>query len=458
MMFEKILIANRGEIAVRIIRAAREMGIKTVIACSEADRNSLASRLADEVICIGPPESAKSYLNIPRIISAAEITGVDAIHPGYGFLAENSYFAEAVEASNIVFIGPPYRAIGLMGDKAFARSTMREHRVPILPGSDGGLTDQKTALKVAHDIGYPIMVKAVAGGGGRGMRIVHNDDTMRKAVEMASSEANVAFGNPEIYLEKYLIEPRHIEIQVIADKHGNTVYLGERECSIQRRHQKLLEEAPSIAIDEETRKRMGEAAVRACKAVGYYSAGTVEFLLDKDGNFYFMEMNTRIQVEHPVTEMVTGIDLIKSQILVAMGEKLPFKQKDISIDGHAIECRINAEDPERGFAPSPGTIEGLILPGGLGVRVDTHIYQGYTVPPYYDSLVAKLICWGRDREEARIRTARALDEFVIEGIKTTIPFQKRVVVSDLFKSGDLSTSFIERLEKNEKSIGVDKSE
>ncbi|HDM42931.1 MAG TPA: acetyl-CoA carboxylase biotin carboxylase subunit, partial [Firmicutes bacterium] len=287
---------------------------------------------------------------------------------------------------------------------------------------------------------------------------VHNDDTMRKAVEMASSEANVAFGNPEIYLEKYLIEPRHIEIQVIADKHGNTVYLGERECSIQRRHQKLLEEAPSIAIDEETRKRMGEAAVRACKAVGYYSAGTVEFLLDKDGNFYFMEMNTRIQVEHPVTEMITGIDLIKSQILVAMGEKLPFKQKDISIDGHAIECRINAEDPERGFAPSPGTIEGLILPGGLGVRVDTHIYQGYTVPPYYDSLVAKLICWGRDREEARIRTARALDEFVIEGIKTTIPFQKRVVVSDLFKSGDLSTSFIERLEKNEKSIGVDKSE
>jgi len=454
-MFGKILVANRGEIAVRIIRAAKEMGIKTVIAYSQADRESMAVKLADEAVCIGPAELAKSYLNIPRIISAAEIVGADAIHPGYGFLAENSYFAEAVEASNIVFIGPPYKAIGLMGDKAFARKTMLEHKVPILPGSDGGLTNEKEALNIAHNIGYPVIVKAVAGGGGRGMRIVHSDESLKKAVVMASSEANIAFGNPEVYLEKYLIEPRHIEIQVIADKHGNSVYLGERECSIQRRHQKLLEEAPSVAINEKMRGAMGESAIKACKAVGYYSAGTIEFLLDTEGSFYFMEMNTRIQVEHPVTEMVTGIDLIKAQILVAEGEKLPFKQEDIKITGHAIECRINAEDPERGFAPSPGKIEKLRLPGGSGVRVDTHIYQGYSIPPYYDSLVAKLICWGRDREEARVKMSCALSEFYIEGIKTTIPFHKKVIESELFKSGKLSTSFIEKLEA-EKMTGQNK--
>lgn len=439
------MIANRGEIALRIIRACKELGITSVLVYSEPDRNSMPVMMADETICIGPADSSKSYLNIPRIISAAEISDVDAIHPGYGFLAENPYFADAVEASNITFIGPSYESITKMGDKALARRIMADANVPIIPGSEGGLSDVNEALEIAEEVGYPIMVKAVAGGGGRGMRKVHNDVSLKKAFEMASSEADIAFGNPEVYLEKFIEDPRHIEFQILSDKFGNVIHLGERECSIQRRHQKLIEEAPSTALDKKLREAMGKSAIAATKAAEYTSAGTVEFLLDDRGNYYFMEMNTRIQVEHPVTEEITGVDLINEQIKIAYGEKLSLKQKDIKINGNAIECRINAEDPDNDFSPSPGKIESLQLPGGSGIRCDTHIFPGYFIPPYYDSLILKIITSGVDREDARKKMIRALEEFKITGIKTTAPFHKTVINSELFIDGKISTSFIERL-------------
>jgi acetyl-CoA carboxylase biotin carboxylase subunit len=444
-MFKKILIANRGEIAVRILRACKELGIPTVVVFSEADRESLPVKLADQAVCIGPPPGIKSYLNIPRIIAAAEIAGADAIHPGYGFLAENAYFADAVEACGITFIGPTYEAITKMGDKALARRTMAAAGVPITPGSEDGLIDPEKAVQIAATIGYPVIVKAVAGGGGRGMRIVWGEDSLFKAVTTASVEADAAFGNPKVYIEKYISNPRHIEFQLLADNFGNTVHLGERECSIQRRHQKLVEESPSPVVHGKQRTKIGAAAVDGAQAAGYRSAGTMEFLRDEAGHFYFMEMNTRIQVEHPVTEMVTGIDLVQEQIRLASGEKLGIDQKNIKFRGHAIECRINAEDPDRDFLPCPGKIEDLHLPKGEGVRVDTHIYAGYQIPPFYDSLVAKLIVWGADRAEAIARMSQALAEFKIDGIKTTIPFHQRVIGSELFATGDLSTSFIDRL-------------
>jgi acetyl-CoA carboxylase biotin carboxylase subunit len=444
-MFDKILIANRGEIALRIIKACKEMEIGSVIVYSEADRDSLPVRMADRTICIGPAESSKSYLNIPRIISAAEIADVDAIHPGYGFLAENPYFADAVEASNITFIGPSYESMSKMGDKALARKIMRKAGVPIVPGSEGGLVNVEEAIEVAEEIGYPVIVKAVAGGGGRGMRTVYDSVSLKKAFEMASSEAEIAFGNPKVYLEKFIEDPRHIEFQIIADKYGNTIHLGERECSIQRRHQKLIEEAPSTAIDENKRERMGESAIKAAEAVEYYSAGTIEFLLDSDGKYYFMEMNTRIQVEHPITEEVTGVDLIKEQIRVAYGEKLSLSADDIEIKGHSIECRINAEDPDNDFAPSPGRIDSIKLPEGNGIRIDTHIFEDYFIPPFYDSLLLKLIVWAEDRDKSIIKMTEALDEIDINGVKTTIPFHRKVISSKLFKNAELSTSFIDRL-------------
>ncbi len=452
-MFNKILIANRGEIALRIIRACKELGVRTVLVFSEADRDSLPVRQADQAICIGPPPGNKSYLNIPRIIAAAEVSEVEAIHPGYGFLAENAYFADAVEACGLTFIGPTYDAITKMGDKALARRTMESAGVPITPGSEDGMTDPEKALQVASAIGYPVMVKAVAGGGGRGMRIVHSESSLRKAVATASAEADAAFGNPKVYIEKYIIDPRHIEFQLLADNHGNVIHLGERECSIQRRHQKLVEESPSPVVTEKEREMLGASSVAGAKAAGYRSAGTMEFLRDQDGKFYFMEMNTRIQVEHPVTEMVSGIDLVQEQIKLAAGDKLSIGQKEIKLSGHAIECRINAEDPQNDFVPCPGKIEELHLPEGEGVRVDTHIYAGYTIPPFYDSLIAKLIVWGEDRETATERMAKALDELVIEGIKTTIPFHRKVIGSEIFKKGDLSTSFVERLMEEEEKEG-----
>jgi len=379
---------------------------------------------------------------------------VEAIHPGYGFLAENAYFADAVEACGLTFIGPTYDAITKMGDKALARRTMDSAGVPITPGSEDGMTDPEKALQVASTIGYPVMVKAVAGGGGRGMRIVHSESSLRKAVATASAEADAAFGNPKVYIEKYIIDPRHIEFQLLADNHGNVIHLGERECSIQRRHQKLVEESPSPVVTEKEREELGASSVAGAKATGYRSAGTMEFLRDQNGKFYFMEMNTRIQVEHPVTEMVSGIDLVQEQIKLAAGDKLSFGQKDLKLSGHAIECRINAEDPQNDFIPCPGKIEDLHLPEGEGVRVDTHIYAGYTIPPFYDSLIAKLICWGEDRETATARMSSALDEFIIEGIKTTIPFHRKVIGSEIFKKGDLSTSFVERLMEEEEKGGI----
>jgi acetyl-CoA carboxylase biotin carboxylase subunit len=443
-LFKKILIANRGEIALRIIRTCKELGIKTVAVYSEADRYSLHVRFADKAVCIGPGPSKESYLNIPRIIAAAEITNAEAIHPGYGFLAENAMFAEICESSGIKFIGPTPDAIEAMGDKALAKETMRKAGVPVIPGSDGVVETLEQAREIANEIGYPIMLKAAAGGGGKGMRMVKNDEELENAWQTARAEAEAAFGNPAVYIEKFIEKPRHIEIQILADEHGNVIHLGERDCSIQRRHQKLIEESPSPIVTPELREAMGQAAVKGAKSVKYRNAGTIEFLVDKDGNFYFMEMNTRIQVEHPVTEMVYGIDIVREQIRIASGEKLGIKQKQIKPNGHAIECRINAEDPFNGFRPSPGKITALHFPGGFGVRVDSHIYQEYVVPPYYDSMIAKLIVHAKNRDEAIARMLRALDEFVIEGIHSTIPFHIKILNSPQFRSGvDYDTKYID---------------
>lgn len=442
-MFRKVLIANRGEIALRVIRACRELGISTVAVYSEADSDSLHVRFADEDVCIGPGPSPQSYLNIANIISAAEVSDAEAIHPGYGFLAENPHFAEICQECNIKFIGPSPEAIRLMGDKAKAKETVRKAGVPVIPGSDGVVDNITEAQHEARRLGYPVIIKAVAGGGGRGMRIVKSDAELVESFPMAQAEAEKAFGKAELYLEKYIVNPKHIEFQLLADEHGNIVHLGERDCSIQRRHQKLIEETPCPIMTEELRRRMGRAAVRAAEAVNYTSAGTIEFLLDRNGEFYFMEMNTRIQVEHPITEEVTRIDIVKEQIKIAAGEPLSFQQKDIRFMGHAIECRINAEDPDNDFKPNPGRVTAFHVPGGPGIRVDSHVYNEYIIPPFYDSLLAKLIAWGRNRKEAIARLKRALDEFVIEGVKTTIPFHQEVISSEAFKQGDFGTNFIE---------------
>jgi acetyl-CoA carboxylase biotin carboxylase subunit len=442
-MFHKVLIANRGEIALRIIRACKELGIKTVAVYSTADSESLHVRLADESVCIGPPPSLQSYLNINAIISAAELTDAEAIHPGYGFLSENSAFAEICENCGITFIGPTSESMRIMGDKISARQAVIKEGVPILPGTKEGVKDVNEAISIARKIGFPVIIKATAGGGGRGMKIVHSPATLPNAYATARAEAQAGFGNPEVYIEKYCERPRHVEIQILGDKHGNVIHLGERDCSIQRRHQKILEEAPSTVSTPELRKAMGEAAVKAAKAVGYNSAGTMEFLVDKNNDFYFMEMNTRVQVEHPVTEMVTGVDIVSEQIRSAYGLKLRFKQSDIKINGHAIECRINAEDPHK-FTPSPGKITAYHTPGGLGVRVDSFVYDQYTVLPHYDSLIAKLIVHAETREAAIRRMARALDEYIIEGIKTTIPLHKAIMANKDFIEGNIDTGFLDR--------------
>ena len=442
-MFEKVLIANRGEIALRVIRACREMGIQTVAVYSQADSESLHVKLADEAFCIGPAAAVRSYLHIPALISTAVVTGADAIHPGYGFLAENANFAQICADHKVKFIGPSVAAIRGMGDKSTAREVMRKAGVPIVPGTQGLVDDEREAFSVADDIGFPVIVKATAGGGGKGMRVARDAAELSRALNAAKTEAQAAFGDGGVYIEKYLKPIRHIEIQVMADAHGNVIHLGERDCSVQRRHQKLIEEAPSPVITPEIRAKMGEAAVKAAKNIGYEGAGTVEFIF-ADNKFYFMEMNTRIQVEHPVTEMITGFDLIKEQICVASGLKLSIKQEDVSFFGHAIECRINAEDPDRNFMPSPGRIDAYIAPGGPGVRIDSHCYPGYSIPPNYDSLLSKLICWGRTRQEAIQRMQRALDEYAITGIFTTIPFHQRVLSHPIFQRGDVSTDFIEK--------------
>ncbi len=443
-MFSKILIANRGEIAVRIIRACREMGIRTVAVYSEADADSLHVRMAEEAVCIGAAPSASSYRNIPALISAAEITDVEAIHPGYGFLAENAHFAEICESCKITFIGPGPEPIRQMGDKIEAKKVMGKAGVPLIPGSAGAVRAKDEALRVAKQIQYPVIIKASAGGGGKGMRVAHNDVRLISAFMTAQAEAEAAFGVPDVYIEKYIERPHHVEIQIAADSHGHVVSLGERDCSVQRRHQKLIEESPSPVVDAKLRKRMGEAAVRGAKAVGYNSVGTVEFLVDEQGNFYFMEMNTRIQVEHPVTEMVTGIDLIKEQIRIAAGEKLSFTQDEVHWKGHAIECRINAEDPDQDFMPCPGQVTLYHPPGGPNVRVDSHLYTGYRVPPHYDSLLAKIITYGNTRKEALRTMLRALDEMTVEPIKTTIPFHRKVLNEPSFVAGRYSTDFVER--------------
>ncbi len=441
-MFNKILIANRGEIALRIIRTCKELGIKTVAVYSEADRESLPVIFADEAVCIGPANSAASYLKIPNIMSAAQITGAEAIHPGYGFLAENSEFAEICAESEIKFIGPSADMIRKMGDKAFAKESMKKVGVPVVPGSENIVTDVNEAKSIALEIGYPVMLKASAGGGGKGMRIVTDESKLENAFQTASNEANAAFGNPALYLEKFIENPRHVEMQIMGDQFGNVYSYGERDCSIQRRHQKLIEESPSPIITEEVRNKMSEAAILGSQAVNYEGAGTIEFLVDKDLNFYFIEMNTRIQVEHPVTEMVNNLDLIKQQILVAAGEKVEdLPKKPV---GHSFEFRINAEDPDNNFRPSPGKIEYLHFPGGFGIRIDSHIYNDYIIPPYYDSLIAKLIVWGTDREHAIARSRRAFEEFTIEGIKTTIPFHKNVLENENFIKSNYDTSFIDK--------------
>ena len=443
-MFKKVLIANRGEIALRILRACRELGIETVVVYSEADADSLAVRFADEALCIGSAASAESYLNISRIVSAAEIADVDAIHPGYGFLAENPEFAEVVASCNLTLIGPTAETMRVMGDKALARETVRAVGVPVIPGSPGPVSDPKAACAIAEELGYPLLIKAVAGGGGRGMRIVEQEPEMERAFSAAAREADIAFGDGRLYIERYIRQPRHIEFQVAGDG-VDCIHLNERECSIQRRHQKLLEESPSTAMTPALRSEMGAMAVRGARAVNYLGLGTMEFLLDSEGNYYFIEMNTRIQVEHPVTELVCGLDLVKLQIRLATGERLPLTQAEVKMAGHALECRINAEDPNNGFSPCPGSISAFHQPGGPGVRVDTHLYAGYTISPNYDSLLAKVITHGADRDEAIVRMIRTLDEMVIEGVKTTIPFHLRVLTDERFLSGMIDTGFVETM-------------
>jgi acetyl-CoA carboxylase biotin carboxylase subunit len=444
-MLNKVLIANRGEIAVRIVRACQELGIRAVVAYSEADRDSLAVRLADEAVCIGPGAPARSYLNPPALISAALITGCDAVHPGYGFLSENAYFAEMCAECNLTFVGPSAQAIRMMGDKAMARQTMKSAGVPIIPGSDGVLRNLEEAIELASQIGYPVLLKAVAGGGGRGMRVVQDEAELNRAYPTAKAEAEAAFGQGDLYMERYLTGMRHVEVQVLADNYGHAIHLGERDCSIQRRHQKIIEEAPSPAVTPEIREAMGNAALAGVRAIQYANAGTMEFLLGPDGNFYFMEMNTRIQVEHPVTEQVTGVDLLKWQLKIASGERLTLAQKDVRIRGHAIECRVNAEDPARDFLPSTGEIEFFLPPGGPGVRTDTHLYAGYTPPGFYDSLLAKIITWGEDRDEAIVRMLRALDECIVTGITTTMPFQSELLNDPVFQHGDFDLSYLPTL-------------
>jgi len=445
-VFEKVLIANRGEIALRVIRACRELGVGTVAVFSEADTESLHVRFADEEVCIGPPPAAGSYLNVRNLIAAAEITGADAIHPGYGFLAENAAFAEMCTEHGIVFIGPSAEQIRLMGDKARAREIMAEAGVPVTPGSDGIIPDLERAREMAEEIGYPVMIKATAGGGGKGMKLAADPEELELRWTVAQSEARAAFDNPDCYIEKAIVEPRHIEVQLLGDVHGNVIHLGERDCSSQRRHQKLLEESPSPAVTPEMRNGIGAAAVEGARRVGYCGAGTIEFLLDREGHFYFMEMNTRIQVEHPVTEEVTGLDLVKEQIRIAAGSQLAVTQEEVEFRGHSIECRINAEDPDNGFAPSPGRITSLHLPGGKGIRVDTHIYAGYEIPPFYDSMLGKLIVRADDRREAIDRMRGALEEFVIEGVPTTIPLHLRIMNDPVFIDGrDVTTAYIPQL-------------
>jgi acetyl-CoA carboxylase biotin carboxylase subunit len=442
-MFKKILIANRGEIAIRVIRACREMGIETVAVYSEADSDSLHVRLADEAVCIGPPPAPESYLNVPRIISAAEVSGADAIHPGYGFLAENADFSEVCESCLIRFIGPTPDQIRAMGDKANARAAMAQAGVPIVPGTEGPVDEPTDAAREAQRIGYPVIIKAVAGGGGKGMRVAWIPEQFLDLFRMAQAEAQAAFGNGSVYVERFLVRPRHIEVQVLGDRDGNVIHLGERDCSVQRRHQKLIEESPSPAVTRSLRRRLGEAALAGARAIDYVGAGTMEFLLDESGEFFFMEMNTRLQVEHPVTEMVTGMDLVVEQIRVAAGEPLSTTQEQVKMRGHSIECRINAEDPDHDFRPTPGEIAFLHLPGGPGVRVDTHLFQGYRIPPYYDSLIGKLIVWGEDRPAALARMRRALSEMTVEGLSTTVPFHLRVLDHPRFREGNFNTGFLE---------------
>ena len=438
----KILIANRGEIAVRIIRACKEMNIKTVAIYSEADKDALHTRLADEAVCIGPADSRESYLNVKNIIEAANVTGADSIHPGFGFLSENAQFAKICEESNIKFIGPTSKVIDLLGNKSNAKEMMKEAGVPTIPGSDGSVKGLKDVLKIAEKIGYPIMIKAAAGGGGKGIRIVNSEDELENSYNIVKREAKLAINDDEVYIEKFVAHPRHVEIQILADEHGNVIHLGERDCSIQRNNQKVIEETPSTAIDEKLRNKMGEAAVKAAKAAGYTSCGTVEFLVDKDKNFYFMEMNTRIQVEHPITEMRTGIDIVKEQIRIAAGEVLKIKQKEVKFNGHAIECRINAENPDKNFRPCPGKVTGLHFPGGNGIRIDSAIYAGYTIPANYDSMIAKIIAFGTSRNEAIAKMKRALEELVIEGVETNRDFLFEIITNPNFIRGDFDTQFL----------------
>lgn len=443
-MFKKVLIANRGEIAVRIIRACRELGLKTVAVFSTADRNALHARIADEAICIGAPAAKDSYLNEKAILAACEITGADAVHPGFGFLSENASFARNCGRCGITFIGPSPESIEMLGDKASAKATMKKAGVPVIPGSDGAVRSVEEAKKIGEEIGYPLMVKASAGGGGRGIRLVERPEDLEKQFAEASSEALSCFGDGSLYMEKFIVDPKHIEFQILADKHGNAVHLGERDCSMQRRNQKVLEESPSTVMTPQLRDRMGRAAVAAAKACGYYNAGTIEFLVDKDKNFYFMEMNTRIQVEHPITEFVTGIDLVKAQLKIAAGKELPYSQEDIKVRGHSIECRINAEKPEAGFRPSPGKIEALHIPGGPGIRIDSSVYQGYTITPYYDSMIAKLIVYAPTRQEAIAKMKWALAEFIVEGVDTNIDFQLSLIRDPAFEDGSYDIGYLGR--------------